>query len=314
MSEITLSDNAPIAHADEVSTSLISAGAMLRNAREAEGLHIAALAVMLKVPVKKLEALEANQFDLLPDIVFVRALAASICRTLKIDQTQILESLPQTAAPHLKTDESGINKPFRTYGNASGVTFLNQLTKPVVLSVVALLVGVIVIIFLPLTDRTDEAVIEKYEMRSVVPTIAAPASGVMSSGYSVSADEVASAQATILPSSSSGALVPLYPVSAASSTSMSATALNAPPVTGSGLTTGIVVFTARGSSWVEVVDANGVVQVRKTMTNGEVVGVSGAMPLMVVVGRANTTEVQVRGIPFDLLRIAKDNVARFEVK
>jgi cytoskeleton protein RodZ len=95
---------------------------------------------------------------------------------------------------------------------------------------------------------------------------------------------------------------------------MSATALNAPPVTGSGLTTGIVVFTARGSSWVEVVDANGVVQVRKTMTNGEVVGVSGAMPLMVVVGRANTTEVQVRGIPFDLLRIAKDNVARFEVK
>ena len=85
-------------------------------------------------------------------------------------------------------------------------------------------------------------------------------------------------------------------------------------VPGSGATTGMLVFKARGSSWVEVVDATGVVQVRKTMIDGEVVGASGVMPLSVVVGRADTTEVQVRGKPFDLTRIAKDNVARFEVK
>ena len=36
----------------------VSAGALLREAREAAGLHIGALAVSLKVPVKKLEALE----------------------------------------------------------------------------------------------------------------------------------------------------------------------------------------------------------------------------------------------------------------
>ena len=44
-----------------------SAGALLRSAREAAGLHIAALAVSLKVPVKKLEALEQDRMDLLPD-------------------------------------------------------------------------------------------------------------------------------------------------------------------------------------------------------------------------------------------------------
>ena len=44
------------------------AGALLRQAREASGLHIAALAVLLKVPVKKLEALESDRLDLLPDI------------------------------------------------------------------------------------------------------------------------------------------------------------------------------------------------------------------------------------------------------
>jgi cytoskeleton protein RodZ len=85
-------------------------------------------------------------------------------------------------------------------------------------------------------------------------------------------------------------------------------------VPGSGATTGLVVFTSRGVSWVEVVDASEVVQIRKTLTNGEIVGASGVMPLSVVVGRADTTEVQVRGKPFDLTRIARDNVARFEVK
>ena len=75
----------------------LTAGMLIRRAREASGLHIAALAVSLKVPVKKLEALEANRFELLPDAVFVRALAGSVCRTLKIDfgfcQVNLLFSL-----------------------------------------------------------------------------------------------------------------------------------------------------------------------------------------------------------------------------
>ena len=63
-------------------TSRVTAGSLLRTAREREGLHIAALAVSMKVPVKKLEALEADRLDLLPDAVFVRALAASVCRLI----------------------------------------------------------------------------------------------------------------------------------------------------------------------------------------------------------------------------------------
>ena len=39
--------------------SALTAGMMMRNAREAAGLHVAALAVSMKIPVKKLEALEA---------------------------------------------------------------------------------------------------------------------------------------------------------------------------------------------------------------------------------------------------------------
>ena len=71
---------------------------------------------------------------------------------------------------------------------------------------------------------------------------------------------------------------------------------------------------ARSTSWVEVVDAAGVVQLRKTLSNGESVFAAGTLPLSVVVGRADVTEVSVRGQVFDLAPHAKDNVARFQVK
>jgi cytoskeleton protein RodZ len=81
-----------------------------------------------------------------------------------------------------------------------------------------------------------------------------------------------------------------------------------------GASSGIVVFKVRGPSWVEVTDGKGVVQLRKTMSIGESIGASGVLPLSVVVGRADVTDVEVKGKPFSLAAIAKDNVARFEVK
>jgi cytoskeleton protein RodZ len=47
---------------------------------------------------------------------------------------------------------------------------------------------------------------------------------------------------------------------------------------------------------------------------GDSAGTSGALPLSVVVGRADVTQVEIKGKPFNLAAIAKDNVARFEVK
>ncbi|MEO6362297.1 MAG: helix-turn-helix domain-containing protein, partial [Caldimonas sp.] len=43
----------------------MSAGRLLREARERQGLHIAALAASIKVAPKKLELLEADRFDAL---------------------------------------------------------------------------------------------------------------------------------------------------------------------------------------------------------------------------------------------------------
>ena len=74
-----------------------SAGRLLREARERQGLHIAALAASIKVTPKKLELLEADRFDALPDATFTRALAQTVCRALKIDSAPVLRLLPPPA-------------------------------------------------------------------------------------------------------------------------------------------------------------------------------------------------------------------------
>ena len=72
-----------------------SPGGIMRSAREKAGLHLAVLSVNLKVSVKQVDALEADQFQYLPEPVFARALAAKVCRFLKIDSEPVLALMPQ---------------------------------------------------------------------------------------------------------------------------------------------------------------------------------------------------------------------------
>jgi cytoskeleton protein RodZ len=76
----------------------------------------------------------------------------------------------------------------------------------------------------------------------------------------------------------------------------------------------IVVFRTKGPSWVQVTDAGGTTVLRRLMAPGESAGAVGKLPLSVTVGSVQQTEVQVRGKPFDLAAVSRDNVARFEVK
>ncbi len=310
MSELEPSEDSHLGHG--ASAQAPSGGAMLKAAREAAGLHIGALAVTLKVPVKKLEALEADRMDLLPDAVFVRALAASVCRTLRIDPGPVLTRLPATVAPQLRTVEAGINAPFRAPGGDPSVSIRDRLRSPLAMAVLAMLLGALILFFSPPLDRIEQTLGLAQHVSASQPVVALPPA-------------VAPAPIEVRPGergSSSEGKEPIVsaavPASAVASTpvttslSLSApSALPAPPATD---LAGSVVIRARGASWVEVTDAAGVVQLRKMMNAGEGVGVSGRRPLMVVVGRADLVDVSVSGKPYDLLNVSRDKVARFEVK
>lgn len=291
----------------------VSAGSMLRRAREAEGLHIAALAVSLKVPVNKIEAIEADRFDLLPDLVFARALALSICRVLKVDSTSILEKMPTSSVPLISAAESGINVPFRVPGQVSGVAFLHHLSKPVVLAVVALLIGALVLWFgpFPSTISTVDAPMPgASEAAQMLPSLPVPSANPVQVENVATVPLAVSPASTALPNNSDNVVAPSH--ATPSSAPLDA---SSPTINGVGsVTSGLLVLTARDSSWVEVIDGAKVVQVRKTLRAGEVLSVSGMLPLAVVLGRADAIAIQVRGQPFEATAQTKDNIARFEVK
>lgn len=275
-----------------------TAGALLRQAREATGLHIAALAVAMKVPVKKLEALEANRLDELHDAVFVRALAASMCRALKIDPAPVLSLLPQAVALHFERDDRGINMPYSTPGLLSGHALQGLFAKPSVWLVAALVLAALAVIWYPKASMSDHAA------QAVLP--ASPSS-------EASPVVVADVTAQSVPSvpASSAPAVAVIPAPTASS---SGAAPAASAAVASAPAPDTVVFKAKASAWVKVSDSKGVVQFEKTLAAGESAAAGGTLPLSIVVGNVAATEVLVHGQPFGLETVSKDNVARFEVK
>lgn len=290
-----------------------SAGEMLKTAREKSGLHIAALAVMLKVPVKKLEALETSRFDLLPDIVFVRALASSVCRTLKIDAGPIMARLPNTGVPQLAFRSSGAGATYRSPSDGPDPSIWSGLPKPAVAAVLLLLLASLVVAFLPtLTTQFKQ-------ISALIDSRLARSNGTVGNESSTATFDLKSEKSLIGgPTAELGA-----PVPAATSTNTQlsdASTLSSPTQAPSAVAgaaapvTDVVVFRATGESWVEVTDAKRQIVLRRTLTTGESVGVSGALPLSATVGRANMTEVAIRGQAFNLAPWSKDNVARFEVK
>jgi len=320
-----------------------TAGSLLREARETAGIHIAALAVSLKVPVKKLEALEQDRFDLLPDAVFVRALASSVCRTLKLDAAPVLGLLPQTSAPKLIYQGTSINAPFRSPGEGPGPSIWTQVSRPAVLAGLLLLLAALVLIFLPAVKQdgssgkaeTADTTLSPGSADAGKPLpvaiagsgLAKPAAPAEPSNASDAAAGTAAPAASLSIAALPPAVVNPAPPAASVSASAAAPAVSAAPVAPAApaapapvaaasqpMPAGIVTFSAKGESWVEVTDARGTVVLRRTLTAGEVAGVSGVLPLAAVVGKADLTQVQVRGKAFDLAAVARDNVARFEVK
>ena len=291
----------------------VTAGALLRSAREAAGMHVASLAVSIKVPVKKLEALEADRFDLLPDAVFVRALASSVCRTLKIDPSPVLARLPQKDMPRLNAGDHGINAPFRVAGERRAFSLPAGVKKPVVIAVLLLLLAALAVLVVPewksgvaLVERflPKEEVSEPVAQEEVVVPVNAPAPIEQESSPTMTA--VASDVMSAAPQESASGSVAVQAAQA-----VSAPAVVVPVASG---VPQHVMFHAKASSWVEVRDAKGATLLRRNLADGEDVGLSGALPLSVVVGRADSTLVEVKGQPFSLSGIARNNVARFEVQ
>lgn len=280
-------------------TGTASAGQMIRAARTAQGVHIAALAASIKVSVRKLEALEADRFEELPDATFARALAQTVCRSLKIDPAPVLALLPAPGSvSQLEQVSRGLNQPFRDPADArNGFVGLGFLRRPTVWGPLLLVAGAVVLWSVPsstwqsLLGRDAEVAAPGVTVE-VVPldpsasanAPASPASEVVSAGQAPSTDAP-------------------NPAAEGASQAPASAAASAP-----------VVVRTSGESWVEIQDARGRMLVSRLLAPGEELELDGAFPMRVRIGNADGTELRVRGEVFDMTPFRRENVARFDIR
>ncbi len=273
----------------------VSAGTWLRQVRESAGLHIDVLAGALKVPVAKLQALEADDYAAFPDAVFMRALASSMCRALKVDAAPVLALLPQGAPIHLPPDRA-INASFKDSGRrlGKGGSIERPKSRAMGLAVVALLLGALAVAFLPLggDGKQDQPAL------AMTPAPQAPAAPVVAQEPEAVVQVAEPTRAAPDAQPADGTPVAQKPAAAVATAAVQ----------------GALVIRAHKESWVQVRDAGGRVLLQKALAAGESYSAEGSPPWRVVIGRADATEVIVRDQPMDLKAVSRENVARFEVK
>lgn len=296
MSENSKNRDLSTAQQNPISSMALTSGQLLKQARLDAGLHIAALAVSLKVPVKRIEALENGNMDLLPDMVFVRALTSSICQALKIDAAPILDKLPKAALPKLNHHEVAINRPIGASTTGKTSVFHDLIQSAWFIFVILLCLGAAAIYFWP-----------------KISSISLPEIGFLQK----SSPEVGISQAKVEQVPTESLVVPNLSASTSlgGGTVPNATPENttAPETATSVVKNNLVTFKASGQTWVEVKNASGGTIFKKLLNDGDEAGTTGTVPLTVIVGRADATRVEIRGKQLNLEPLTKNNVARFEV-
>jgi cytoskeleton protein RodZ len=124
-----------------------TAGVLLRQCREAQGFKLDVLAQALRVSPAKLEALEADRLDELPDAMFARALTLAVCRQLKVDPAPVLALLPSQDVSRLAPkNERGLDFPLDrpSFLPQSSFVVVARLFTPMRWAALALLVAALV--------------------------------------------------------------------------------------------------------------------------------------------------------------------------
>ena len=288
-----------------------TAGQLLRQARQKTGMHLAVLSVTLKVPVRQLEALEADELDPGKGPVFYRGLASSVCRHLQTDAAPILALLPQSTAqlkPLRRTVE-----PFESEGSLgiSSVPWGRMASSKVFWGAAFMVLLTGAFLWLPapsqwawMDDIKSLMADEEISQEVIEPIVVTPALVLGTPTPLTDAPTTAAAAAPSVAAASAPA--PVQPTPAAQPTSSVAVTPFGPGPEW--------VFSATADSWLEVRNAQKAVVWSGVVKAGESARIQSPLPVSVVVGRAQVVTATLRGQPFDLKPHTQVAVARFEVK
>ena len=314
----------------------VGAGQLLRAAREQQQLSLQAVASTLKVPVYKLQALEEDHWDVLTDSVFTRSLALSVCRLLQIPPEPVLAGLPKHEAAKLASNPEGINAPFkekslRSLMSPSQDSGASNAIKVAAALLIAVAGGVgLYVVPQWQTEQAGDVDAVTAEEGTVQEPLFMP--NPPAEREAPATEQPAAAKADVGSAAAEVAVVAKAPTSApedkgsvadaaaaAAAPAVPAAAPVAEPVAAKPAAAAsnrhVLRFVASAESWVQVRDAQQQVVMEKILKAGDVFEEAPTgRPLQVVVGNAGATKLEIDGTAFDLAAVAKNNVARFEVK
>lgn len=289
-----------------------SAGALLRAAREQQGLHIAALAAAIKVTPRKLDALEGDRWSELPDATFARALAQTVCRTLKIDPRPVLALLPAAGSTSIEPHSRTAHTPFRERSGRDSPGIAGSAIRPMLWAAALLMVAALVVYFTPesvwrssTSDRTTETAAPAFP--DAVPAVSTAqgdaepaAAGDAASAASAASDAVAAMSAPAVVAAAPQPLAAAGLAASVPSTSSKAVANGQ----------GVLQVKVSKDSWIQIRGAGGEILISRDVAAGESLGFDGTAPFRLIIGNAAATQLMFRGQPVDLTPSLRGNVAR----
>lgn len=276
-------------------------GKLLAQAREEKSLSVADVAHSLRLSVKQIEAIEADNFDKLPGKTFLRGFIRNYAKLLQIDPEPLLQG-PLAAEPQQKFQAQAISvPPGRVEFNPprGQRTFSTSPDRPWLKYALASFV------VLALVGWAAYEMLRGGEVHTVVVKPAGDNAAVPLALPPVQPEAQADAQA--LPQAA--ALAPKTEVQPAPTQQPPGTEAAATPQGG-----GKVKFSFGGESWVDLKDKNGRTIYKQTGYAGNEQTISGTPPLSLTVGKAVNVKIMYNDKPIDLAPHTSGDVARLNLE
>ncbi|MDD2741371.1 MAG: DUF4115 domain-containing protein [Rhodocyclaceae bacterium] len=283
---------------------MASVGEQLRSARQARRLEVVDIAQTLKLGTRQVEAVENENWHLLPGQTFIRGIVRNYARLLGIDSAPLMTQLDSI----LKKPEEPLKAPGgkmanMPQGSGFGAPRRDRLVVVfgLVLVVVAALAYFLLAQNLSSLRETAQTAIDSMAQKTPPATDSAPVELAAGKAAAVTepvfppgetAEQVKNPQAVPPPELSPAMPSPVEPV----------IATTAKPE--------MLRFVADKESWIEVRDRNSRVVFSERLTSGSEKFVNGDGPLSLVIGYSPGVKVYLRGEAIDLTPHSRGDVAR----
>ena len=299
-------------------------GEFLRKARGRLGLEPENVAQMLHLSPQQIEAIEADDFDQLPEPTYVRGYLRSYSQLVSVDPEAVIKTYNDAIGGWKTATYSGL-------ATEKQVTSKDNVVRFATIGVIGIVIGLAVVWWLG--EEETPAVVPAPTEVAAVPTApeetkpAGPAEGLVEpEAEKAEASAVPTAPEPVAPAATAdeasaveleptpqpaelakpAAAQPPMPTTPVAEVKKPAPEIDVPAGTRSKL-----VLRTRGASWADIRDADDNKLLYETVAAGREITIEGESPIHVFLGNADAVSVEFNGVDYDFSSHKNGLTARF---